>query len=82
MKNFIINLLDLKKEDVKSIDIENHPSHNMIHIRLTRHLFKCSVYLKMTSKVRQYKKRQYVLSCQKKLDFLLIIKNHPIIITK
>lgn len=60
MKNPIINLLDLKQENIENIDILRSQTYNTINVRLTRQPCKCPQCLKYTSKVKEYRQRKYV----------------------
>ena len=60
MKNFIINLLDLKLEDLKSFDIDDLGDKVIITITLSRTSQKCPSCFRDVSKIKEYKKKTFI----------------------
>jgi hypothetical protein len=74
MKNFIINLLDLKLEDLKSFDINDLGDKVIITITLSRTSQRCPSCFRNVSKIKERKKH---LSIR-----LLIVEIHILFITQ
>ena len=58
MKNFIINLLDLKQEELEKFDIYEESNKVFINIRLKRKSCHCPACFKTSSKVKEYKNKK------------------------
>lgn len=60
MKNFIINLLELKPEDIENLDIIDKDNQVFIYITLKRKSKQCPSCLKPVSKIKEYKNKKFI----------------------
>ena len=60
MKNFIINLLDLKQEDLHSLNIQDLDNIVYITITLSRSSQNCPSCFRTVSKIKEYKKKTFI----------------------